>query len=69
MKRYHSQDNPDSIYSGSMRGDDELFAEKFQKFTVREFKNNTRMNINNANVEAQRLKRERAINYWQQQVI
>ena len=43
---------------------DELFAEKFNKFTVRDYSNNTRMNINNHEYAAQKEKRDRALNYW-----
>jgi hypothetical protein len=49
--------------------DEEAFAEKFQKFTVRDFQNNTRMNIKNVEYAALKEKRDRAINYWQQNVI
>ena len=48
---------------------DDLFAEKFNKFTVREYSNNTRMNIKNQDYAAQKEKRDRAINYWQNNVI
>ena len=47
----------------------ELFAEQFQKFSVRDFTNNTRLNIKNADWAAAKQKRERSINYWQNQVI
>jgi len=47
----------------------ELFAEKFQKFTVRDFNNNTRMNIKNAEFAQRKIIRDRAIDYWQNNVI
>tara|TARA_B110000285_G_C14986221_1_gene543950 strand:+ start:738 stop:1016 length:279 start_codon:yes stop_codon:yes gene_type:complete len=45
---------------------EELFAEKFSKFTVRDYRNtgNTRMNINNAGWSAQQEKRDRMVQYW-----
>ena len=44
---------------------DELFAEKFNKFKVRDYgKDNTRMNINNATWSAQQEKRDRMVLYW-----
>jgi len=42
----------------------ELFAETFQKFTVRDFNNNTRMNIKNAEFAQGKIIRDRAIDYW-----
>ena len=48
---------------------DELFAEKFSKFTVRDYQNNTRMDIKNHDYAAQKIKRDRAMNYWQNNVI
>ena len=47
----------------------ELFAERYSKFSVRDFKNNTRLNINNNEYQAQWPKRDRAIQYWQDQVV
>lgn len=47
----------------------ELFSEKFNNFKVRDYSNNTRMNIKNHNYSQQKEKRERAMNYWQNQVI
>ena len=43
---------------------DEAFAEKYIKFTVRDFAGSTRLNIKNANYAAQKAVRDRAINYW-----
>ena len=37
-----------NLDQSTMSNHPELFAEKFQKFTVREYNNNTRMNIKNA---------------------
>lgn len=51
----------DSTHGGQ---GDELFAERFSKFSVRDFQNNTRMNINNVNYAAAWEKRDRAIRYW-----
>ena len=48
---------------------EELFAEKMNKFTVRSFQNNTRMNIKNQDYLAQQAKRDRMVSYWQNQVI
>ena len=47
----------------------DLFAERCNKFSVRDFKNNTRLNINNSNWSAQWEKRDRAMRYWQNNVI
>ena len=47
-----------------IEGKSELFAEKFQKFRVRDYLNNTRMNIKNVEYANQKDKRDRAINYW-----
>ena len=49
--------------------DAELFAERYSKFSVRDFKNNTRLNINNNEYQAQWPKRDRAIRYWQDRVV
>jgi hypothetical protein len=48
---------------------EESFAEKFSKFSVRDFQNNTRMNIKNKEYFAQQEKRERMVNYWQNKVL
>ena len=54
-----------SKYHRDCGGDKEqLFAEQFQKFTVRDFSSNTRLNIKNADWAAAKEKRERSINYW-----
>lgn len=50
-------------------GKTQLFAEEFSKFQVRDYSNNTRMNIKNQDYASQKLKRDRAMNYWQNQVI
>ena len=47
---------------------EELFAEKLGQFKVREYKDNTRLNIKNSDYAKQKEKRERAINYWSQNV-
>lgn len=47
----------------------ESFAEKYSKFTVRDYTNNTRLNIKNAEYLAQQEKRNRMVNYWQNEVI
>ena len=47
----------------------EPFALKFKKFTVRDFQNNTRLNIKNVDHASQWVKRDRMIGYWQDQVI
>lgn len=48
----------------TIEGKPELFAEKFSKFSVRDYSNNTRMNIKNQDYANMRNKRDRAINYW-----
>lgn len=45
------------------------FAEKLNKFQVRDYSNNTRMNVKNHDYAAQKDKRDRMINYWQNNVI
>ena len=47
----------------------DLFAEKFNKITFRDFSNNTRMDIKNVEMRAKKIKRDRAINYWQKNVV
>ena len=47
----------------------DLFAEKFNKITFRDFSNNTRMDIKNVEMKAKKIKRDRAINYWQKNVV
>ena len=47
-----------------LEGKQEMFAEKFGKFKVREYMNNTRMNIKNQDYANQKQKRDRAIDYW-----
>ena len=46
-----------------------LFAEKFNKVTFRDFTNNTRLNINNIEYAEAKVKRDRQINYWKNNVI
>lgn len=53
----------------TIEGKASLFAEEFNKFKVRDYSNNTRMNIKNQDYANMRAKRDRAINYWQNQVI
>lgn len=48
---------------------EELFAERFSKYKLRDYKDNTRMNINNANWSAQQEKRDRMVLYWQNSVL
>ena len=38
--------------------------EKFQKVRFRDYKDNTRLNINNVNYASMKEKRDRANNYW-----
>ena len=52
-----------------LKGKNELFAEKMNQFKPREYQNNTRMNIKNHNYAAQKNKRDRQIEYWQNNVI
>ena len=59
----HGQ-NPSNSASGAM-----LFAEKFNKVTFRDFTNNTRLNINNIEYAEAKVKRDRQINYWKNNVI
>lgn len=47
----------------------EIFAERFNKIHFRDFTNNTRMDIKNTMLKQQQVKRNRAINYWQNNVI
>ena len=47
---------------------EELFAEKLGQFRVREYKDNTRLNIKNIDYAQQKEKRDRAINYWSQNI-
>ena len=46
-----------------------MFAEKFSQFRVRDLQNNTRMNIRNQDYAKEKEKRDRAKNYWQNNVI
>ncbi len=48
---------------------EELFAEKVNKITFRDFANNTRMDIKNVELKQKQIKRDRAINYWQKNVV
>jgi len=48
---------------------EELFAEKVNKITFRDFANNTRMDIKNVEMRQKQIKRDRAINYWQKNVV
>jgi hypothetical protein len=50
-------------------GKDKLFAEELNKFKVRDYQHNTRMNVKNHDYAANRDKRDRAINYWQNNII
>ena len=43
--------------------------EKFQKVRFRDYKDNTRLNINNVNYASMKEKRDRANNYWKDRVI
>ena len=51
------------ISTTSGTGED-LFAEKFNKVTFRDFQNNTRLNIKNVDLQEKQVKRERMIDYW-----
>jgi len=42
------------------------FAEQFSKYKLRDYKDNTRMNIKNQDYQNQSAKRERMVKYWQQ---
>ena len=55
----HSSDNG--------QGED-LFAEKFLKVTFRDYSNNTRMDIKNVDLKNQKIKRDRMLAYWQNNV-
>ena len=48
---------------------DYLFKERFNKVTFRDFTHNTRLNINNNNYQDQKVKRDRQISYWKNNVI
>ena len=48
---------------------EDLIGEKIKKFNVRNFQNNTRMNIKNRHYQEQQIKRDRMVNYWQNQVV
>lgn len=63
------QKHEESQILQQQNGNDKLFAEEFSKFQVRDYQHNTRMNVKNHEYAAQREKRDRAINYWQQNVI
>jgi hypothetical protein len=45
---------------------EDLFAERFQKVTFRDFAANTRMDIKNVDLRNQQIKRDRMIAYWKQ---
>ena len=45
------------------------FAEKFNKVTFRDFQNNTRLNINNIEYAEAKVKRDRQMSYWKNNVI
>jgi len=48
-----------------IEGKNEPFAEKYSKYTLRDYKNNTRLNTNQQHdYAAEKEKRDRAINYW-----
>ena len=64
IHRNTKRHNEESVILSLHENDQKPFAERFAKFTVREFKNNTRMNIKNIDYANQRKKRERAISYW-----
>ena len=61
--------NLSNLDQSTMSNNPDLFAEKFQKFTVRDYNNNTRMNIKNAEYAQRKIIRDRAIDYWQNNVI
>ena len=46
-----------------------MFRERFNKVTFRDFTHNTRLNINNNDYQAQKVKRDRQISYWKNNVI
>ena len=46
-----------------------MFLERFNKMTFRDFTDNTRLNIKNGNYQEQKVKRDRQINYWKNNVI
>ena len=48
---------------------EEAFAERFMKFKAREYQNNTRMNVRNQEYAALKQKRDRALNYWSNNVL
>jgi hypothetical protein len=48
---------------------EDLFAERFVKVTFRDFTNNTRMDIKNVDLKKGAVKRDRAMRYWQNNVI
>lgn len=58
------QQSKDREMSTEKLGSEESFAEKFNKFSVRDFQNNTRMNIKNKDYIKQHEKRERMVDYW-----
>ena len=55
--------------SANKETESEPFAQVFRNFTVREFSNNTRMNIRNVDHKQANEKRQRMINYWQSKVV
>lgn len=68
--RFGSTSHRKKVSSMNVREDTyQPFAQRFQNFTVRDFRNNTRMNIKNVDYSQAQEKRDRAINYWQNQVI
>jgi len=50
-------------------GGEELFAEKFNKVTFRNFKGTTRLQIKGVDLQQKKANRDRAINYWQNNVV
>ena len=46
-----------------------MLMERFNKVTFRDFQDNTRLNINNSNYAEQKVKRDRQISYWKNNVI
>lgn len=67
MRRLQTQQNMLEAFTGNST--EELFAEKFVKVTFRDFSNNTRMDIKGVDLKAHKIKRDRAIQYWQNNVI
>lgn len=58
-----------AMLNNSTANSDDLFAEKFVKVTFRDFSNNTRMDIKNVDLKNKQIKRDRAMQYWKNNVI